>query len=80
VQAGPVSAAVNPTAAGCRRQGHRGDLLGPWLDANGDLLMINESVRLNSLRLRRTNVYRISEVTWAPNRLLAANAAQINGL
>jgi hypothetical protein len=83
LQAGPIIAAVYPTAAGCRRQGRRGDLLGPWLDAIdaavGDPLILDELVPDAWYGLRQPGQRRIYEVTRAPDASLAAIAAQIDG-
>jgi len=82
VQAGPVIAAVYPTAAACRLQGRRGDLLGPWLDAIGavvgDPLVIDEIVPDVWYGLRQPGERRVYEVTRAPDASLAAIATSIH--
>jgi hypothetical protein len=83
LQAGPIIAAVYPTAAGCRRQGRRGDLLGPWLNAIdaavGDPLILDELVPDAWYGLRQPGRRRIYEVPRAPDESLAAIAARIDG-
>ena len=78
VQAGPFTAAFYPIATGYRRQGRRGDLLGPWLDAIGaavgDPLMIDELVPEVWYGLRQPGERRVYEVTRAPDASLAAIA------
>jgi len=70
LQAEPVIAAVYPTAAGCRRKGSRGDLLGPWIDAIGvsvgDPLILDELVTGAWYGLRQPGHLRIYDVTRAP--------------